>query len=87
MSTESTRNKPRNSDFVAEVNSTFEPILIEKVCEPLLRLVPERVHPNTISLLAHVVCWTTAAMATLSPYGGPIGQPLLLAAAAFGIFA
>ena len=54
------------SEFVAEINSSFEPWLIKKICEPVLALMPESVHPNYISLAAHFICWTTATLAYIS---------------------
>ena len=52
--------KDEGSDFVAQVTSTFEPILIDKVCQPILQRLPESIHPNTISLVNHLVCWAAA---------------------------
>ncbi len=59
-------SEAKKSEFVAEVNSSFEPWLIENICKPALKLVPESVHPNYISLAAHFICWTTATLAYIS---------------------
>jgi cardiolipin synthase len=43
--------------------SRIEQRIIDWLCEPLLQRIPARVHPNTISVVTHVIAWMTAATA------------------------
>jgi len=79
-------NVAREAEFVAEINSTLEPIVVERICKPVLRRIPERVHPNTISLFNHLVCWVTALLAYLSTRLSPLGRLLALSGASVGMF-
>ncbi len=81
------QQRQASSDFVAEVNSTFEPLIIARVCQPVLERLPESVAPNAISLFNHFVSWLVVAMAISSPHLGPIGQPVALVLAGLGTFA
>jgi phosphatidylglycerophosphate synthase len=56
----------QNGGFVAEVNSKFELAVVERLCRPVLSIVPLSVHPNTLSLLTHVVVWITGAFAVVA---------------------
>ncbi|MDH5672606.1 MAG: hypothetical protein OEZ06_10685 [Myxococcales bacterium] len=61
----------------------FEQRIVETICLPLLAHVPERVHPNAISLTTHVIAWLTAGLAVLSlELEGPARSLTLLGAAA-----
>jgi phosphatidylglycerophosphate synthase len=74
------------SDFHAEVNSKFEPWLVEKVCEPVLQRIPRGVHPNTISLSNHVVSWSIGGLSYLSLQVEPVLRTLVLVAAGVCMF-
>lgn len=75
-----------SSDFVALNSSRFERRIIGHLCEPLLRLIPPSVHPNTISLATHLVTWTTAGLAVWSVHLPPLPRFLALMGAAVGMF-
>jgi phosphatidylglycerophosphate synthase len=79
-------NNAGSSDFHAEINSTFEPVLLEKVCEPVLQRIPRSVHPNTISLLNHLTCWITGTLAYLSLHLAPPYRTLALVGAGLFMF-
>jgi phosphatidylglycerophosphate synthase len=72
--------------FQAEVNSRFEPILIERVFEPLLERLPRSVLPSTISVIGHIICWTGFVLAALSPHLSPPLRALALVGCGFMIF-
>ena len=46
--------------------SKIEQRIVEWLCQPLLRFIPRSVHPNTISLVTHSICWITAILAVSS---------------------
>jgi len=79
-------NAPASSDFLPEVSSKLEPLLIKHVCEPILARIPPGVRPNTISLLNHLVCWLTATCAYLSTRLSPLGRMFALFGAGVGTF-
>jgi hypothetical protein len=58
--------------FQASSSSEFERQLTRRLCQPLVEQIPARVHPNTLSLLTHVMVWATAAAAALSPHLGRV---------------
>jgi len=72
--------------FVAEVNSKFEPLIIEKVCEPILARIPESVHPNSISLTNHLVAWTVLLAAIVSSRLSGWSALIALTIAGVGLF-
>lgn len=72
--------------FQAEVTSNLEPWLIANVCQPVLQWLPESIHPNTISLFNHLVCWFTLAAAVGSTYLPPNGRFIALFSAGIGVF-
>ena len=56
------------SGFTAESNSKFEPWLLDRVCEPILDWIPERIHPNTISIVNHLTTWSVFIALAAAPY-------------------
>jgi phosphatidylglycerophosphate synthase len=60
--------------------------LTRRLCQPLVEQIPARVHPNTLSLLTHVMVWATAAAAALSPQLGRVERGFALACAGLGVF-
>lgn len=75
------------SDLAVEQGSSIEPFIIKRVCEPLLEWVPRSVHPNTISLLNHLVSWVVVWLAIFSSRLGPVGRPAVLVLVGAGVFA
>ena len=67
--------------YQVEVNSPFEPWVKAKVCEPILALMPESVHPNTISIVTHFLCWVTAFLGFLSVHVEPRARAAALVGA------
>lgn len=72
--------------FQASSSSEFERQLLKHLCEPLVEVIPARVHPNTLSLLTHAVVWAAAAAAALSPHLDRVERGLALVAAGIGVF-
>jgi phosphatidylglycerophosphate synthase len=61
--------------------------IVEWCCEPLLERIPRSVHPNTISIVTHLIGWLTAAVAVASVRLPPPERALALLAAAVGTLA
>lgn len=61
------------SGFHVETHARIEPWVIDNVCKPMLRWLPESVSPNGISLLAFCFAWVTFALAAWAPYLEPAG--------------
>ncbi|MCA9670618.1 MAG: CDP-alcohol phosphatidyltransferase family protein [Myxococcales bacterium] len=61
-------------------------MVVDKIATPVLRLIPESVHPNSISIFNHLLVWTLALCAVLSPHLGASGQALALVAAGMLMF-
>ena len=78
----------QSSDFHASgaAVSRLETQIIEKVCEPVLARLPRSIHPNTISLFTHLLCWVTAALAVSSAQLPPLLRSLALLGAGLGNF-
>lgn len=72
--------------FFAENGSKLEPLLIKTLCEPLLPHIPVSVHPNTITVITHLIGWTTAILAVVSPHLPPFQQAMALIGAGIGMF-
>ena len=72
--------------FQTAQSSKFEARLIKTLCEPLLRHIPARIHPNRISLVTHGVCWVTAIAAVSSSNLSKLGRSLALVIAGLGMF-
>ena len=49
--------------MIVSSGSKIEERIVQWLCQPVLGYIPRSVHPNTISLLTHTVCWTTAILA------------------------
>ena len=78
----------RPSDFVVESHpSRIERALVGRVCAPLLRLVPEGVSPNAITLANHALCWGVALLAMAAPTLPRPRYSLALLLVAAGLFA
>ncbi|MBI2373363.1 MAG: CDP-alcohol phosphatidyltransferase family protein [Deltaproteobacteria bacterium] len=60
--------------------------ILRNLCEPLLDIIPSRVHPNALTLLNQVLCWAVFAAAVISPKLGPLPRALALAFAGAGTF-
>ncbi|OGQ83163.1 MAG: hypothetical protein A2289_02370 [Deltaproteobacteria bacterium RIFOXYA12_FULL_58_15] len=74
------------SEIHAQSSSKLEQILIAKVCEPALSLIPRQVHPNTISLVNHLLWWVYAGLAYWAWNLEPVGRTLALVGAGIGLF-
>ncbi len=72
--------------FFAESGSKFEPLLIKTLCEPILPYIPASVHPNTITVITHLIAWMTAILAISSPHLPPLQQAMALIGAGIGMF-
>ena len=46
----------------------FEPWVVEHVCKPILDKIPTSVHPNTISIGNHVLCWLVFVALASAPH-------------------
>jgi phosphatidylglycerophosphate synthase len=65
--------------------SRIEQRIIDWLCEPLLQRIPARVHPNTISVITHVIAWMTAALAVGSVHLPPLQRSFALVFAGVGM--
>lgn len=74
-------------DMVAAPSSRAEQRIMEWLCEPLLRFIPASVHPNTISVVTHLIAWVTAVLAVASVHQPPGLRALALVGAGFGMLA
>lgn len=74
------------SEFVSQTLSKLDPLILDKICRPVLERLPESIHPNTLSLSNTMICWIVVWLAILSPRGGAVGQPLMLVLAGIGMF-
>src|SRR4051812_43898547 len=74
-------------EMVAAPSSPIEERIIDSLCRPLLRLIPASVHPNTISVVTHLIVWLTAGIAVVSVRLPPGQRALALVAAGFGMLA
>jgi phosphatidylglycerophosphate synthase len=72
--------------FQVEVTSNLEPWLVANVCQPVLEWLPESIHPNTISIVNHLVCWFTLAASIASTYLPPNERFIALVGAGIGVF-
>ena len=52
--------------MIVTSGSKIEERIVQWLCQPLLRHIPRSVHPNTISLVTHSICWITAILAVAS---------------------
>ncbi|MCA9523158.1 MAG: CDP-alcohol phosphatidyltransferase family protein [Myxococcales bacterium] len=75
------------SDFHVESNSKLEPWILRTFCEPLLRLIPERVHPNLLSMVNTTTMWTMFILAAAAPHLSPAYGFWARVGAAIGMFA
>ena len=71
--------------LVASSGSRIEAQIIKSLCEPLLPHVPASVHPNTISLITHLIAWVTTALAVGSVFAPTPLRSLLLVGAGIGM--
>lgn len=53
--------------------SKLEPVIIERICRPVLMLIPEWVHPNVISVTNHLLVWLMFLSAAIAPSLSPAG--------------
>ena len=75
----------QRDSLVASSGSRIERRVIEWFCEPLLERMPASVRPNTISLVTHLIAWTTAVLAVVSPRLPPLACALALIGAGIGM--
>lgn len=47
-------------------SSRVEELIVEWLCQPVLRFIPASVHPNTLSLCTHLLAWLTMTVAVAS---------------------
>jgi phosphatidylglycerophosphate synthase len=66
-----TTSPKQPSEYKVEVNSSFEPWLVENVCKPILEHVPRKVHPNSISVGNHILCWAIFIALASAPFVAP----------------
>ncbi|MBN1655925.1 MAG: CDP-alcohol phosphatidyltransferase family protein [Deltaproteobacteria bacterium] len=71
--------------FQCESHSKFDPFFMDKVCTPLLRLIPKSVHPNTISIITHLISWATLFLAYYAWRLGPVWRSVFIVGVAFGL--
>jgi phosphatidylglycerophosphate synthase len=72
---------------IIEVNSRLEPLVIAKICQPALRLVPLSVPPNAITLFNAGVVWTSFLLAAVATELQPGAALIFRVIAGFGVFA
>lgn len=65
-------------------SSRIEQRIVEWLCQPLLLRIPPSVHPNTISLVTHLIAWVTTVLAVVSPLLPPLERALCLIGAGVG---
>ncbi len=70
--------------LASSTGSRIERRIMEWLCEPLLEHIPPSVHPNTISLVTHMIAWVTAVLAVTSPLLPPLPRALALIGAGVG---
>lgn len=73
--------------FVAQSGGRVERLVISTLCQPIARRIPAGVHPNTISVITHMICWATAALAVLSTHMASPLRSLALAGAGAAMLA
>jgi phosphatidylglycerophosphate synthase len=71
--------------LASSTGSRIERRIIEWLCQPILEHIPPSVHPNTISLVTHLIAWITAALAVVSPLLPPLARALALIGAGTGM--
>jgi len=49
--------------MIISSGSKIEERIVQWLCQPVLGYIPRSVHPNTISLITHTICWITAILA------------------------
>ncbi|MBN1947766.1 MAG: CDP-alcohol phosphatidyltransferase family protein [Bradymonadales bacterium] len=78
----------QTSGFYSEnySNTGFEPWIVKHICEPLVKRIPPTVHPNTISIFNHAVCWLVFVAAAVAPYLNPIHGMAARVVAGIGVF-
>ena len=84
---EEDRQEGGDGGYRAEVTSRLEPIVIDRICRPLLQRLPESIHPNSISLTNHAVSWLVALLAIASVRLLPPWSTLVLLLAGVGTLA
>src|SRR5262245_61013990 len=75
----------QRDSMVVTSGSKIEQRIIEWLCQPVLGHIPRSVHPNTISLVNHVVSWVTAILAVGSVRLDQPYKSLALAGAGIGM--
>jgi phosphatidylglycerophosphate synthase len=73
--------------MVAAPSSPIEQRIMDGMCRPLLRYIPRSVHPNTISVVTHLIAWLTAVVAVASVRLPPGPRAAALVLAGFGMLA
>jgi len=71
--------------FQSETHSKFDPFFMDMVCAPLLKKIPESVHPNVISVITHLISWVTLFLAYYAWHFGPVGRSVLIIGVAIGL--
>lgn len=71
--------------MIVSSGSKIEERIVQWLCQPLLRHIPRSVHPNTISLVTHTICWITALLAVGSVHLPSPYKSLALAFAGIGM--
>ncbi|MDP2307948.1 MAG: CDP-alcohol phosphatidyltransferase family protein [Pseudomonadota bacterium] len=72
--------------FQAAHTSRFESWLLERVCKPALARIPTSVHPNSLSLANHLLCWAVFYLAMVSASLDPVSRAVALALTGVGMF-
>lgn len=66
-------------------SSRVEELIVEWLCEPVLKYIPASVHPNTVSLITHAMAWLTTAVAVASVPLPPERRSMALMCAGVGM--
>ena len=61
-----------HTEFEAERSSKTDKLLLDNVVEPLWRLIPSHVTPNTITLITPVLAGTAFILAATAPHLSPL---------------
>jgi phosphatidylglycerophosphate synthase len=72
--------------FHGEVNSRLDVLIVDKICQPMLERIPESIHPNTISLITHLLGWASAGLTFVAWQVDRAGRTLALLGAAACMF-
>ena len=82
---EEAAGEAERDSMIVSSGSKIEERIVQWLCQPVLRHIPRRVHPNTISLVTHAICWITAILAVSSVHLSQPYKSLALVGAGIGM--